>query len=223
MPWLPPRPPLPPRPSARQAALTVALVGLANLPLLRAAWLHFGATETELDAPLPGDDLVENANLVATRAVTIAAPREEVWRWVVQIGADRGGFYSYDALENLVGCRVRSADQVEERWQHLEPGDRVHLHPSMWLTVAEATGGRALVLHGDGSQPDSPMAGFTWAFVLHRAQRGGTRLVIRERYGYRSGWDGLFVEPTAFVSFVMTEKMMRGIRSRAELAVRPGS
>ncbi|MCL2091404.1 MAG: SRPBCC family protein [Micrococcales bacterium] len=218
MPWLPPRPPLPPRPSARQAALTAAVVALANLPLLRTAWLHFGATEAELDATLPGDDIVEQANLVATRAVTIAAPREEVWRWVVQIGADRGGFYSYDGLENLVGCGVVSADQVEERWQHLAPGDRVYLHPSTYLAVAEATENRALVLHGDGSAPDAPMPDFTWAFVLHRAQRGGTRLVIRERYGYRSGWDGLIVEPVSFVSFVMTEKMMRGIRARAERA-----
>jgi len=196
----------------------VALALLANLPLLRAAWLHFGATEAELDATLPGDDLVEHANLVATRAVTIDAPPEEVWRWVVQIGADRGGFYSYDALENLVGCKVRSADEVDERWQHLEPGDRVHLHPTLWLEVAEATVNRALVLHGDGTQPDAPMSGFTWAFVLHRGQRGRTRLVIRERYSYRSGWDGLVIEPLAAVSFVMTEKMMRGIRSRAQAA-----
>lgn len=209
---------LPPRPSARQAALTATVVALANLPVLRAAWLHFGATEAELDGELPGDDLVEHANLVATRAVTIAAPREEVWRWVVQIGADRAGFYSYDGLENLVGCGVSSADQVEERWQHLAPGDRVYLHPSTWLAVAEATPDRALVLHGAG--PDAPMPDFTWAFVLNRAQRGGTRLVIRERYGYRSGWDGLLVEPVSFVSFVMTEKMMRGIRDRAERAAR---
>ena len=211
-------PRLPPRPSARQAALTAAFVALVNLPLLRAAWLHFGATEDELDAPLPGDDLVPQANLVATRAVTIAAPREEVWRWVVQIGADRAGFYSYDTLENLVGCGIRSADRVEERWQHLEPGDRVWLHPSTWLAVAEATPDRALVLHGTDSA--TPMPDFTWAFVLNRAPRGRTRLVIRERYGYRSGWDGLLTEPVALVSFVMTEKMMRGIRSRAERAAR---
>ncbi|MCL2422674.1 MAG: SRPBCC family protein [Micrococcales bacterium] len=208
-----------PRPTRRKATLTVALVALANLPLLRAAWLHFGATEAELDAHLPGDDLVEHANLVATRAVTIDAPPEEVWRWVVQLGADRGGFYSYDGLENLVGCNLRSADQVEDRWQHLETGDRIYLHPTIWMAVAEITPNRALVLHGSGG-PDAPMPESTWAFVLHRAQRGRTRLVIRERYGYRSGWDGLLVEPLAAVSFVMTEKMMRGIRSRAQAAVR---
>ncbi len=208
---------LPSRRSARRAALTATVVALANLPVLRAAWLHFGATEAELDAELPGDDLVEHANLVATRAVTIAAPREEVWRWVVQIGADRGGFYSYDGLENLVGCGVTSAGRVEPRWQDLAAGDRVWLHPSTWLAVAEATPDRALILRAD---PDGPMPDFTWAFVLNRAQRGGTRLVIRERYGYRSGWDGLVVEPISFVSFVMTEKMMRGIRDRAERAAR---
>lgn len=201
----------------RQALLTVGVLGLVNLPVLRAAWLHFGATEAELDAALPGDDLVQDANLVATRAVTIAATREEVWRWVVQIGADRGGFYSYDLLENAIGCNVRSADQVEERWQHLEPGDRVHLHPQTWLEVAEATPGRALVLHGTDPMPD-----FSWAFVLNRAPRDGTRLIIRERYGYRSGWDGLVAEPICVASFIMTEKMMRGIRARAELGVRPG-
>ncbi|MCL2455775.1 MAG: SRPBCC family protein [Micrococcales bacterium] len=205
------------RPSVRQALLTAALVGVANLPLLRSAWLHFGATEAELDAELPGDSLVPHANLVATRAVTIAAPPEEVWRWVVQIGADRGGFYSYDALENLVGCGITSADRIEERWQHLEAGDKVYLHPTVALEVAEVTPERALVLHGAGGD-DVPMPESTWSFIVRRGNRGTTRLVIRERYAYRSGWDGLMIEPIGLISFVMTEKMMRGIRARAEKA-----
>jgi uncharacterized protein YndB with AHSA1/START domain len=207
---------LPPRPSARQALLTAALLGLANLPLLRSAWLHFGATEAELDAELPGDALVPHANLAATRAVTIAAPPERVWPWVVQIGADRGGFYSYDALENLVGCNVRSADHIEKFWQDLAVGDPVMLHPQMSLEVAEVTPNRALVLRNPQQGQEGPCDEFTWAFTMRRCPRGTTRLVIRERYSYRSGWDALAIEPMAFVSFVMTEKMMRGIRSRAE-------
>lgn len=209
-----------PRPSNRQAALSVAVLVAANLPLLRAWTLHFGATEAELDAELPGDDLLEHAGLVATRAVTIDAAPEDVWRWVVQLGQGRGGFYSYDWLENLVGCDVQSTETIEERWQQLTPGDLVHLHPKVALEVAEAIPARALVLRSvqDPDQPPAPYQ-YTWAFALRRSRGGTTRLVVRERYSYRSGWSAAVAEPTAALSFVMTEKMLRGIRDRAERTV----
>ncbi|MBU4336566.1 MAG: SRPBCC family protein [Actinobacteria bacterium] len=209
-----------PRPSSRQAALSVAVLIAANLPILRSWALHFGATEAELDAELAGDDLIENANLVATRGVTIDAPPEEVWRWVVQLGQGRGGFYSYDWLENVFGCDVRSADTIEERWQNLATGDAVHLHPRVALEVAEVVPERSLVLRSV-QLPDQapPPYHYTWAFVLRRARGGSTRLVVRERYTYSSGWSAAIAEPTCAVSFVMTEKMLRGIRARAERTV----
>jgi hypothetical protein len=211
---------LPRRPGAREIALTAAVLAVANLPLVRTWMLHFGATEAELDAELPGDEQIGSANLVATRAVTIDATPQEVWRWLVQIGQGRGGFYSYDWLENLAGCQIRSADRVEARWQQLEPTDEIALHPAVRMRVCEVNPERSLVMISAVEPGAAPAPyEFSWAFVLRRGRGGTTRLLVRERYGYRSGWSALVAEPTAAVSFVMTEKMLRGIRDRAEGSV----
>jgi hypothetical protein len=190
----------------------------------RRAQLAFGATTEEEAAELPGDDLVADADLVATRAITIRASAADVWPWLVQMGQGRGGFYSYDRLENLAGCDITSADSVVPDWQGVEVGDEVHLHPEFALPVAVVRPREALVLHGAGPLDDEgPVPfDFTWAFVLRPADDGRTRLVVRERYGYRTGWAGRMVEPVSWVSFVMTERMLRGIRDRAERSVARG-
>jgi len=208
-----------PLPRPRDTAAAALALGVAGLPVLRAWGLQWGAREDELDAYLPGDGLTPDADLVATRATGVAARAGDVWPWLVQLGHGRGGFYSYDVLENLAGCRVRSADHVEPAWQHLAPGDVVHLHPRVALEVATVDTGRALVLR----TPDAPAGAaappyaFTWAFVL-RPDAGGTRLVVRERYAYRAPWARLVAEPTCAVSAVMTRQMLRGVRQRVERA-----
>ncbi|GAA4623294.1 SRPBCC family protein [Cellulomonas oligotrophica] len=206
-----------PLPTAGEAALGLLLAGLAGLPVLRTWALHLGATEAELDAVLPGDDRTPSADLVATRAITVRAPADVVWPWVAQIGADRGGFYSYDALENLVGCGVRSADRVEPAWQTVRVGDAVALHPDLVLRVAVVEPGRALVLEGNAAPGEQqPPYGFTWAFVLRAAPGGGTRLVVRERYVRAGTAAKVVTELASAASTVMSEKMLRGIRDRAE-------
>lgn len=191
----------------------------------RRAQLAFGATADEEAADLPGDELIADADLVATRAITIRASADEVWPWLAQMGQGRGGFYSYDRLENLAGCEITSADDVVPEWQGVAVGDEVRLHPQFGLPVAEVRPQEALVLHGAGPVDDeAPVPfDFTWAFVLRPADDGRTRLVVRERYGYRTGWAGRMVEPVAWVSFVMTERMLRGIRDRAERAAARGA
>jgi hypothetical protein len=187
----------------------------------RRAQLAFGATPEEQAAELPGDELVADADLVATRAITIRASAADVWPWLAQLGQGRGGFYSYDRLENLAGCDIRSADAVVPEWQGIAVGDEVRLHPEFGLPVAEVRPQEALVLHGAGpgdDDGDAPPFDFTWAFVLRPAGEGRTRLLVRERYGYRTDWAGRMVEPVSWVSFVMTERMLRGIRDRAERA-----
>ena len=179
--------------------------------------LRFGATPDEVGADLPGDDLIARPGLTATRAVTIAAPPQDVWPWLVQIGQQGAGFYSYEALENLFGCDIHNADRVVPEWQGTAVGDEVRLFPDGGLTVAAIEHDRALVLDGGvavGEQP-SPFS-FTWAFVLRGRPDGSTRLVVRERYGYLTRWAPLLVEPVQLASFVMTQKMLRGIRERAE-------
>lgn len=219
-------PPPPPRPPTRVLAGAAALAIGAALPVLRTWMLHFGATEAELDVRLPGDELIASPDLVATRVVGIAAPPEDVWPWVAQLGQGRGGFYSYDFLENLVGCDVRSADHVEQRWQDVRVGDPFRLHPDVALEVVEVEPGRALVVRGavgatgavGTSSAGAPPYDFTWAFALRRGRNGGTRLLVRERYGYTRKSAALLVEPVAVVSFVMTQKLLRGLRDRVERA-----
>lgn len=190
----------------------------------RRAQLAFGATPQETSAELPGDDLIPAADLVATRAITIRASAADVWPWLAQLGQGRGGFYSYDRLENLAGCDIHSADDVVPQWQGVQVGDELRLHPDFGLPVAVVSPPEALVLHGAGPVDDEEEGedavpfDFTWSFVLRQVDDATTRLVVRERYGYRTGWAGRMVEPVSWVSFVMTERMLRGIRDRAERA-----
>ncbi len=200
-------------PSARAQGLLLAAVAVALLPVARTWGLQWGASEDELDATLPGDDIIHGPGLVATRAVTIHASAEQVWPWLVQLGQDRGGFYSYDRLENLIGLHIRSADRIEERWQGLAAGDEVRLAPGAALAVTLLDAPRALVL-------TAPDATFTWAFTLHPGRDRSTRLVVRERYARPQWWGIPMVEAVGSVSTVMSRRMLLGIRDRVEAAAR---
>jgi hypothetical protein len=209
------------RPAA--AAGAVVLGGAAAYLLVGRRWqLGWGATGEERGAALAGDDLIANPDLVATRAITVHAPADHVWPWIAQLGQGRGGFYSYDGLENLVGCEIHSADRVVAEWQDLKVGDQVKLAPEVGVGVTAVEPGRALVLRGGvpmGAVP--PPYDFTWAFVLREQPEGTSRLLVRERYAYTKRWAPLLVEPTAAVAFVMSQRMLGGIRDRAERASRP--
>jgi hypothetical protein len=140
--------------------------------------------------------------------------------WIAQLGQGRGGFYSYDWLENLVGCAIHSSDRILREWQDIEVGDEIRLAPQVGLVVALVEHERSLVLRGGipmgrrAAQYD-----FTWAFTLHEEPDETTRLLVRERYVYTRAWARLIVEPTEVLSFVMSQKMLRGIRDRAERTV----
>ncbi|WP_343906367.1 SRPBCC family protein [Nocardioides aquiterrae] len=143
-----------------------------------------------------------------SRSVRILAPPERVWPWVAQIGQERGGFYSYSWLENLLGCDITNAHRVHEEWQHPRVGDQVHLHPQVALDVAAVRDGSALVLQGT-----SPAYEFTWTFDV-RPTPDGSELVVGERYrtrGRRARWT---VRLLSVVSAVMTRRMLHGIRTR---------
>ena len=198
-----------------------AIAGAASAYILalRPWLLRWGATHEEAAGYVPGDELVPDAELVATRAITVRAPAADVWPWIAQMGQGRGGLYSYDALENLVGCDMRSADRIVSEWQDVEVGDEFRLHPDVPLTLVLVDPGRALVVHGDvpmGEQESPPPFDSFWAFVLRERPDGSTRLLVRERYAYARPWARLVVEPVQAVSFVMSQKMLRGIRDRAE-------
>ncbi len=211
-------------------AVTVVTVALWRT--LVAPWHRsWGATEDEAAMTLLGDDLTRSPVEQATRAVTIAAPPEMVWPWLVQIGADRGGFYSYTWLENPFGLQIRNADRVVDEWQQLAVGDwvwgsrdrsggwRVELiEPNrvLVLKVADPNTGRL------GDRDVGIGFEFQWTFALVATGDGGTRLLIRERSAYGRWWTRLLLAPVGFVSFVMTRKTLDGIRARVESARRAG-
>lgn len=195
----------------------VAAVGAGALAAYAMAvrpWhLRWGATDEEVNERLPGDELVPHPNVVATHAITIDAPVEEVWPWLVQIGQDKGGFYSYSWLENLVGCHLRNAERIMPEFQQLKAGDAVQLHPEVPpLPVLICEPPRTLVL---GNNMDRPGA---WGFYLKPLDEGRTRLVIR---GSGDWGDSVLNKLGARVlfepaHFIMERKMMLGIKSRAE-------
>jgi hypothetical protein len=197
--------------------VTVTGAVAAYVLFARPRHLRWGASRQEREVPLPGDDLIVTPDLTATRAITVHAPASQIWPWIAQLGQGRGGFYSYDFLENLAGCDIHSADRIIPEWQDIKIGDEVKLAPAAALNVVAVEPGRSLVLRGGVTLASTPPPyDFTWAWVLHDGPHGTTRLLLRERYGYTRPWARLLVEPVEAVSFVMSQKTLRGIRDRAE-------
>jgi hypothetical protein len=211
-----------------RAPVVVAGAGAAGLLALRRA-RNWGALPFETTLPVPGDELVPEPATSTTMGVDIDAPPAEVWRWLVQIGQDRAGLYSYDRLENLVGLGIRSADAVHERWQRLAVGDRVVLVPKGWgplpdgyaLTVARIEPRRLLVLRQ--APPEHPWNA-VWSFLIEPVDATGCRLLSRTR-AQRPGPVALRLATAAMgpVSTVMTRRMLLGIKQRAEAAVWPSA
>jgi hypothetical protein len=196
---------------------TIGVAVAAYILFARPRHLRWGASARECEASLPGDDLIVSPDLVATRAITVRASAGRVWPWIAQLGQGRGGFYSYDFLENLAGCDIHSADRIVPEWLDIKIGDEIKLAPAVGLEVIALEPGRSLVLRGGvpaGTAP--PPYEFTWAWVLRDEPDGTARLLVRERYAYTRPWARFLVEPVEAVSFVMSQKMLRGIRDRAE-------
>jgi len=207
-----------------------ALAPWVYLLLVRPWHRRWGATDEEVRRTLPGDDLVPHPMLESTRAVTVRAPAERVWPWLVQLGQDRGGFYSYDWLENLAAADIHNVDWVMPEMQHLKVGDFVPMAPVEWgiptggFTVTKVEPERAIVWRQGRPQDldasDADEGGETWAFVLEEGTEGITRLILRERKGIKPRkrevlFYYLFVERQ---HFVMVRRMLLGIKRRAERA-----
>jgi hypothetical protein len=176
--------------------------------LLRPPILTWGATEDEAGSELPGDELLERPDGVATRAIEIQTPASAVWPWIAQMGpAPRGGAYTYDWIENLLGLNMHSADRVLPEFQHPKVGDTI--------------GYGANRMRAERVEPDHVLAwrsengNWVWSFVLLERD-GVTRLISRNRFRLptlvaRVGM--LAMEPA---SLVMERKMLLGIKQRAE-------
>lgn len=204
------------RPGLLRSLLTGGAICTAVL--LRHRYLRWGATDEELRRSMTGDVLLPSVSQTATRAITVDAPADDIWPWLAQLGQGRGGFYSYDWLENAVAhIDIHSADRIVDEWQDVAVGSEVRLAPEVPLRVAALVSGRALVLRGSVPMGKIPSPyDFTWAFELVPQQDGTTRLLVRERYRYTRRWAGVIVQPAALVSCFMTPRMLRGIRQRAQ-------
>lgn len=199
---------------------------LLTAPVLRWSHNRWGATPAEVAAAMPGDELVPKPKITSTRAITINAAPRDVWPWLVQIGQGRGGFYSYDALENLVRCDIHSADRIIPQLQQLHPGDLIRLAPAGSPSFQVSRIQPPSILTLVGADPKTQVAApipatpedmaSTWQWVLHPVLNGrGTRLIARQRLSYPRRQSALWhlVEP---VSFVMERRMLHGIKARAE-------
>ncbi|MET9295833.1 SRPBCC family protein [Streptomyces sp. NPDC003077] len=205
---------------------TVALGAAGYGTLVRPRLLTWGATAAEAARAYPGDELVPGGR-PTTMATTLPAPPERVWPWLAQMGCDRGGWYSWDRLDN--GGRP-SARRIVPEWQELKEGQRLHAVPGggTWFTVALLEPRRTLVLRMDVELPSGrpfevrtgPLPGAyldaVWGFHLSPDPGGGTRLVVRTRGRSRPRLllrpvDLLFGEPA---HFVMQLRQFRNLRAR---------
>ena len=156
----------------------------------------------------------------------MAAPSAEVWRWLVQIGQDRGGMYSYDWLENVLGLRIHSTDRIGEEWQRLGAGDQVRLVRKGWmglkdgfaLPVERVEPGRAIVLR---EQPPQQPWDAVWSFHVIPLGPARCRLISRSRSALPRGAARLAPWVMEPVTLVMTRKMLLGIKQRAERQAQP--
>ena len=202
------------------ARILVALAGLAGSAAvtdrlyrhyLRDWVLTWGARQDEITQPLPGDQLLDRADIVANRAITIYAPPSAIWPWLVQIGPGRAGAYAYDWIENLFGLSMHSADRIHPEWQDLKVGDIVRARE-------DRPGMRVEILEPEQILSNRSEAGdWVWTFALI-PEGGCTRLISRNRIAMKGAAAGqrlgmLVMEPG---SLVMERKMLLGIKERAE-------
>jgi len=196
---------------------------------LRPWLMNWGASREESRTALLGDEFAPGCRYRATRAVTIEAPEEVVWRWLIQVGQDRGGFYSYSWLENLFFADMRNADRIVPEFQlERRVGDTV------WLANPKRYGGRgrmivaaiepyrslALVMPEDFARLRDGIAAHygCWSFHLRSLHGGRTRMLVRSRSGNHSSLPQMLFDFVVFdpAHFLMERKMMLGIKERAE-------
>jgi len=191
-----------------RATAFVVLLGAVYSRLLRTPILNWGATNEEASAALPGDELLEDADGIATRAIEIDAPPSVIWPWLAQMGpAPRGGAYTYDWIENLLGLNMHSVNRVLPEYQHPQIGDTLG-YGSNRMRVERVESEHVLAWRSEDGN-------WVWTFIIE-SNNGSARLISRNRFrlptvAARVGM--ALMEPA---SLVMERKMLQGIKLRAE-------
>jgi len=198
-------------------------------PFHRRARSHWGLDEATADRQYPGDELVPEPRWGYTHGVEIAAPAERVWPWIAQIGADRGGFYSYQWLENLAGCEVRNAEVVHPEWQ-AQVGQALLLHPdpkAPRFQIVAVELWRHVVAYAPADEQaraqGRPWTAASWVFLVEPLGENRCRFISRYRgacsddVATRLAFGPTLIEP---VGFAMDRRMLLGVKERAERAER---
>ena len=195
-------------------------------PFMRGERNHWGLTPELAERPYPGDELVASPRWSWTHAIEIDAPAEAVWPWVAQLGADRGGFYSYQWLENVAGCGVRNAESIHSDWaihdrrQAEAPSEDAAARDRRaraWSTSSSRIRRRDASARADGK----PWAEATWLFLVEPLGESRSRLVSRYRcatsddLATRLGFGAGVLEP---IGFAMDRRMLLGVKARVESA-----
>jgi len=207
------------------AALEGAALIVWNLvatPFIGRRRLRWDTVETEASDSLAGDEFVPEPKWSYTLGIAIDASPEAVWPWIAQIGQGRGGFYTYQTLENIAGCKITNTTEILPDHQHPAVDEDIYLHPTappMRIQIVDPP--KALVLFGSpadiGSEESWGIS--TWQFAVNPGPDGGSRLLTRGRYDYTPDWKsrlafGRF--PIEVITFVMSRKMMLEIKRLAE-------
>lgn len=205
--------------------LSGAALMVLNLltPFLRQRRQHWGLSVEEAARAYPGDELLPEPDWDWTHAVEVAARAEEVWPWLSQVGSNKGGFYSYQWLENVAGCNLRNAETVHPEWE-VHTGEELRLHPNMpGLLVTDVEPGHHFVAYAapdpHGKAQGRSWVAASWLFFVEPLGPTRCRVISRYRAAYsddlatRLSFGSTLLEP---VGFAMDRRMLLGIKERAE-------
>ncbi len=203
------------------------LVAGAYVLVVRPPLLRWGATDAEVGRAYPGADLIPGGERSATMAVTIEGPPSQVWPWLVQMGTDRGGWYSWDRLDNWGRS---SAERVHPEWQEIALGDRfagtrddsqswevAALEPERFLGLRMSLDLRGRPFDPRGERP-SAFTDSLWGFLLEELPGGRTRLIVSGYWALRPRrlqplMSVLLLEPS---HWVMQTRQFANLKRRIE-------
>ena len=204
-------------PLIKRLLATLSLVVLAMAAYLlwaRPYQLTWGATSDEISRAMPGDELAANPRFLATRAITIDAPPEQIWPWLIQMGYGRAGYYGMDILENAGSPRgLHSAEQILPEFQDFKVGDPVPISSVAQMKFYAIQPGQYMIWRGN---EEGASGGFTWA--LYPIDASHTRLVNRIRWSHHWTQPGLLALDlfTEFTDHIAVREILQGVKGRVE-------
>lgn len=204
----------------RRTILVIIILFLVYLLLVRPWIMRMGATDREISASLPGDGLVIQPVTKYTQAITINAPREIVWGYLIQVGYRRAGWYNWDFINRMAGRNYfyegnQSANRVIPELQQLQAGDKIYLTPQLGMDVEKIQKEEYLMLTGK----DKDRYLVVWTYQLQELDKNSTRLLVRWTSNQNEGLglkilNLLLIEPGG--AGIQQSQMLQGIKARAE-------